>query len=49
MSKKMTLPVSVGEEGGAVKDGECGLGGMSGRRVESPVMEECPGGGAVYS
>ena len=46
MSEKVTLPVSAGEEGGAVKDGECGLGGMSGGRVESPVMEECPRGGS---
>ena len=28
-----------------VKDGNCGLGGMSGRGAESPVMEEGPVGG----
>ena len=47
-SEKVSLPVSAGEEGGAVKEGNCGLGGMSGRGVESPVMEEgIAGGGSV--
>ena len=39
-SDKVSLPVSAGEEGGVVKEGNCGLGGMSGKGVESPVMEE---------
>ena len=38
----MTFPVSPGEEGAVVKDGDCGLGGVCGG-VESPVMEEVPG------
>ena len=40
----MSLPASAGEERGVVKEGNCGLGGVSGGGVESPVMEEVPGG-----
>ena len=43
MSEKVTLPVSAGEEGAVVKDRDCGLGSVCGG-VESPVMEEVPGG-----
>ena len=43
MSKKVTLPVSPGEEGAVVKDGDCGLMIVC-EGVESPLMEEVPGG-----
>ena len=47
-SEKVSLPVPAGEEGGAVKEGNCGLGEMYRRGVESRVTEEgLAGGGSV--